>query len=156
MRHTLLLTAALVVQACSSGRPAMPIPTTPEAVTVPAGGGSPLFDRLGGMPAIRAVVDAFVGRVVADSRINSFFRGVDADDFKTKLSDQICQATGGPCTYRGRSMREAHRGMNLTNAHFDALVEDLVGALNQFNVPARERDELLSALGGMRREIVGQ
>lgn len=156
MKHALLLTAALAIQACSSGRPAMPIPATPEAVSVPADVGASLYDRLGGMTAIRAVVDAFVGRVVADARINSFFRGVDADGLKAKLSDQICQAAGGPCTYQGRTMRDTHRGMNITDAHFDALVEDLVGALNQFSVPARERNELLSALGGMRRDIVGQ
>jgi hemoglobin len=115
-----------------------------------------LYQRLGGVAAIRAVVGDFLSRVVADERINAFFRGVDAEDLQAKLVDQICQATGGPCVYRGRSMREAHQGMNITDAQFDALVEDLAAALDRFNVPQREKAELLGALGGMRREIVGQ
>jgi hemoglobin len=134
----------------------MPIPATPEAVSVPSEGGPSLYDRLGGLPAIRAVMGAFHERVMADSRINAFFRGVNWEDLGSKLVDQVCQATGGPCVYRGRSMRDAHRGMNLTNAHFDALVENLVGALNQFNVPERERNELVAALARMRGDIVGR
>jgi hemoglobin len=118
-----------------------------------------LYDRLGGTTAIASVVDAFVANVAADTWINSFFGRVAGDStamrqFKQKMVDQICQGTGGPCTYTGLPMRAAHEGMGLTNAHFDALVEDLVKALDGASVPPAEKDELLGILGPMRADIV--
>ena len=70
------------------------------------------------------------------------------------LVDQICAQTGGPCTYTGRNMKEAHRDMRVTEGEFNALVEHLSMALNSFKVPKREQDELLSALGSMKGDIV--
>jgi hemoglobin len=116
----------------------------------------PLYDRLGGKPAITAVVDDFVGNVAADGRINRFFAGANVPRLKAMLVDQICEASGGPCKYTGRSMKAAHTGMKITDADFNALVEDLVKSLDKFKVPAREKNELLAALGGMKRDIVGQ
>jgi hemoglobin len=113
-----------------------------------------LYERLGGKPAITAVVDDFVARVAADSRINGRFANANIPRLKMNLVDQICSASGGPCTYTGRDMRTAHVGMGITNADFDALVGDLVAALNKFKVPEREKNELLSVLGPMRKDIV--
>jgi hemoglobin len=113
-----------------------------------------LYDRLGGKSAITAVVDTFVARVAADARINKKFARSNIPRVKAMLVDQICMQTGGPCTYTGRSMKEAHRNMAVTEGEFNALVEDLVAALNQFNVPKREQDELLAALGSMKGDIV--
>jgi hemoglobin len=113
-----------------------------------------LYERLGGKPAITAVVDEFVARVATDTRINRFFNGTDIPHFKMVLTDQICEASGGPCKYTGRDMQATHRGMGITNAHFDALVEDLVGALDKFKVPAKEKNDLLAVLGPMRKDIV--
>ncbi|MEK6768230.1 MAG: group 1 truncated hemoglobin [Gemmatimonadota bacterium] len=153
-RYAFTLALGLVGTACrGGGYQAAPAPQ-PAAAASPAG--PSLYQRLGGVDAIRAVVDNFVARVGADARINAFFRGVDLDNLKRLLTEQICEATGGPCRYTGRSMRETHTGMNLTDAHFSALVGDLVGALNQFNVPEREKNELLTALGGMKGDIVGR
>ena len=115
-----------------------------------------LYDRLGGKPAITAVVDDFIGNVAGDGRINQRFAGANIPRLKTMLVDQICQATGGPCTYMGQSMLAAHKGMNIKDADFTALVEDLVKSLDTFKVPAREKNELLGALGGMKPQIVGQ
>jgi len=113
-----------------------------------------LYDRLGGKPAIEAVVNQFIQNVVADDRINAFFANVDANDLSAKLVDQICQASGGPCTYTGRDMKTAHQGMGVKDEHFNALVEDLIAALDQFNVPEQEKGELLGALGPMKGDIV--
>jgi hemoglobin len=115
-----------------------------------------LYDRLGGQPAITAVVDDFIGNVAADSRIKGFFARTDVPGLKRQLVDQVCQASGGPCTYTGRDMMSAHRGMNITDAHFNALVEDLVKTLEKFKVPDKEKGELLAALGGLKPQIVGQ
>lgn len=113
-----------------------------------------LYERLGGMSAITAVVDEFVANVAADTRINRYFVGVDIPRLKRLLVEQICQASGGPCQYTGRSMKESHMGMGLTDADFNALVEDLIMALDKFNVPEQEKNELLALLGPMRPEIV--
>ncbi len=116
----------------------------------------PLYDRLGGKPAIQAVVDDFVGNVAADRRINERFAKADIPRLKTMLVDQICEASGGPCKYTGASMLDAHKGMNITDGEFSALVDDLVKSLDKFKVPAQEKNELLTALGGMKPQIVGK
>jgi hemoglobin len=113
-----------------------------------------LYDRLGGKPAITAVVDEFVARVAADTRINGKFANADIPRLKRMLVDQICQASGGPCTYTGRDMKTAHAGMQITGEQFDALVQDLVGALDKFKVGKQEKNELLSVLGPMKKDIV--
>jgi hemoglobin len=116
----------------------------------------PLYDRLGGKPAIQAVVDDFIGNVAADGRINRRFANANIPRLKTMLVDQICEASGGPCKYMGANMLDAHRGMNITDAEFGALVEDLVKSLDKFKVPAHEKNELLTALGSMKPQIVGK
>jgi hemoglobin len=113
-----------------------------------------LYERLGGKEAITAVVDDFVKRVAADSQINRFFAATDIPKFKANLVDQICEASGGPCKYKGKDMKSAHKGMGITNAHFDALGNDLVASLNHFKVPEKEKSELLAVLGPMRKDIV--
>ena len=113
-----------------------------------------LYDRLGGKPAITAVVDDFVGRAAADTRINGKFANADLPRLKMMLVDQICQASGGPCTYTGRDMKTAHAGMGISGSEFDALVKDLVASLNKFKVPEQEKNELLAALGPMKQDIV--
>jgi hemoglobin len=113
-----------------------------------------LYERLGGRMAIVAVVNDFVGNVARDKRINKFFANTDIPRLKRLLVQQICAGSGGPCRYEGRSMREAHRGLNIRNADFDALVEDLARSLNKFRVRPREQRELLALLGPMRRDVV--
>lgn len=115
-----------------------------------------LYDRLGGKPAITAVVDDFIGNVAGDTRINKRFANADIPRLKRMLVDQICQASGGPCTYTGASMKDAHKGMKITDAEFNALVEDLLKSLDKFKVGAQEKNDLLGALGGMKPDIVNQ
>jgi len=118
-----------------------------------------LYDRLGGKTAIVAVVDEFVANCAADARINKFFAATAADKnrlatFKNNLVDQICEAAGGPCKYQGKDMKSAHAGLGISNADFNALVEDLTKALDKFKVGKTEQDQLLGVLGPMRPQIV--
>jgi truncated hemoglobin YjbI len=118
-----------------------------------------LYVRLGGKKSIKAVVDEFVNNVAGDSRINSFFAKTASDPkrlkkFKDNLVDQICEASGGPCKYKGLDMKTAHKGMGVSSADFGALVEDLVKALDKFHVGETEKNELLGALGPMKGDIV--
>jgi len=113
-----------------------------------------LYERLGGIDSITAVVHDFRDRVAGDSRINQKFARTDLARLTKMLIDQVCEATGGPCKYTGRSMKEAHAGMNVTAGEFNALVEDLVATLNHFKVGKSEQDELLGVLGPLMPEIV--
>ena len=115
-----------------------------------------LYDRLGGKDAIKKVVHEFVGIVVKDARIKKFFAKTNGPKLEGLLVDQVCEATGGPCKYKGKSMADAHKGMKVSDADFTALVEDLTKALDKFKVPDKEKTELLTALGGMKGDIVGK
>ena len=113
-----------------------------------------LYERLGGHESINAVVEDFVARCAADDRINGKFARTDIPRLTQMLQDQVCMASGGPCTYAGRSMRETHDGMGVTAGEFDALVDDLVATLDHFAVPKAEQEELLGILGPLRGDIV--
>ncbi len=119
-----------------------------------------LYTRLGGGSAITAVTDQFIQNVLADPTIADNFQATGSDPyrfalFRERLIDQLCAGTGGPYTYTGKTMYDAHDGMNITNAEFTSLVNALVAALNQFNVPSAEQNELLGILGPMQTDIVG-
>jgi hemoglobin len=113
-----------------------------------------LYDRLGGIEAITAVVESFVARCAGDDQINPKFERTDVPRLKKMLVDQVCEATGGPCTYAGRDMKDTHVGMGVTAGEFDALVGNLVATLGEFSVPKAEQDELLGLLAPMREDIV--
>lgn len=113
-----------------------------------------LYDRLGGLDAIKAVVGEFAGRVLADTRVNKKFAKSDAPRLVLHLQEQICNATGGPCKYTGKDMKSSHKNMKVTKGEFNALVEDLVGALDKFKVPEKEKNDLLGALAPMAAQIV--
>lgn len=132
-----------------------PTPTaTPTTATQTATAATSLYERLGGEEAITAVVTEFLAIVAADSRINGFFANTDLERLKRLLVEQIGEASGGPQKYSGRDMKTAHAGLEITKADFDALVEDLVKALDKFNVGEMEKGELLSVLGPMESDIV--
>ena len=99
-----------------------------------------LYDRLGGKAAITAVIDTFVARVAADPRINRSSPLPLRGEASAQV-DQVCQPKTGGCPTTGRSMKDAHRGMKVTEGEFNALVEDLVAALNRFGMPEQEHDE---------------
>ncbi|HSX58594.1 MAG TPA: group 1 truncated hemoglobin [Tahibacter sp.] len=115
-----------------------------------------LYQRLGGAPGVEAVVDASLRHVHGDLRINIFFENSDLADLRRLLIEQICAATGGPCTYTGRSMEESHSGMNLTDKDFDAFVEDLIAAMTEVKVSPELQQEVLALFGPMRPQVVGQ
>lgn len=129
------------------------------AIAVEPPGVPTLFTNLGGLAAISAVVDDFLGNVVGDSRINKFFAQTVASpervaSLRQNLIDQVCAGAGGPCTYKGGDMKTVHRGMQITDVEFDALVEDLVKSLDKFNVPLTEKAALVGVLAPMRADIV--
>ena len=116
-----------------------------------------LYARLGGYDAIAAVVDDFVGRLVADKKLTKFFVGHSEDSLKKirmHVIDQLCAAAGGPCNYTGRDMRTAHHGLGITNDDWDAAAMHLVESLDKFKVPEKEKNELLAFVTSLKKDIV--
>jgi hemoglobin len=125
----------------------------------PHGRDTSLFRRLGGKRNIGRVVHDFIDRCSKDDRISSFFAATVADPdrrskFESKLVEQICQASGGPCKYRGKTMKAAHAGMGIQSEHFDAMVENLTVSLNQARVRPADQQALLAKLEALKKEIV--
>ena len=130
----------------------------PVAAQTPAAS-KPLYERLGGMPAITAVANGLVDRILADTRVNAWFAHAaasreEATRYKASLANFVCQSVGGPCSYAGPDMVAAHKGRRVTSAAFDAVVEDLTAVLNELKVPVAEKTELLGALAPLKAQIV--
>ncbi len=133
-----------------------------EAVVAPV----TLYTKLGGIDAISAVVDKFIGYVAADPNMVRTFTPLLTDVGKgntarltllrNNLIDQIGEAAGGPLKYKGKDMVTSHKGMNITDVEFNSLVGDLVKALNDFKVAQADQDTLLGVLGGLKSQIVGK
>ena len=102
-----------------------------------------LYERLGDRSAITAFVDGAIGNIAADPRINQRFRNADAHHLQSNLVDLLCLRAGGPCTYAGRNMADAHEAMHIRDDEFDAPVDDIAKSLDKLKVPAAERAEAI-------------
>jgi hemoglobin len=136
---------------CEAGNAAGPLVTRAQEVGTVEGS---LYERLGGVEAITAVARAFDDRAGKDDRINQKFARTNLERLTKEFVDQLCQDSGGPCTYTGLSMKKSHTNMGVTNGEFDAFMEDLVAVLDDFKAGKTEQDQLLSLLRPMREDIV--
>jgi len=116
-----------------------------------------LYKRLGGYDSIAAVTDDFIGRLASDPSLGRFFVGLSQDS-KTRVRQHVveflCNATGGPCAYLGRDMKTAHAGLGITAADWDKAASLLTATLDKFKVPAKEKGEVLTAVTGLKTQIV--
>src|SRR5262249_8073406 len=116
-----------------------------------------LWTRLGGEPAVKAVVHAFVLKAATDPKVD-FTRGgkfkPDIPTLERQLVEFISVASGGPLKYSGRDMKTIHQGMGITDAQFGAIAGDLIAVLKQFKVPEKEINELVGAVAGTKPDIV--
>jgi hemoglobin len=118
-----------------------------------------LYRRLGGREGIAGVVDQFWTNALADARIGPAFKALPAAKalpLRTNIADFICENTGGPCSYGGRTMQEAHKGLKLTKEDVDACNAALAKALDQKGVGAAEKSELMAVVAGLMPTIVNQ
>jgi len=117
----------------------------------------PLYQRLGGYDAIAAVADDFLGRLIQDETLGRFFTGQSTESkmrIRQLVVDQVCAATGGPCVYIGRDMKSSHAGLGITEEEWNTMVKHLVASLDKFNVAEKEKNELIGAITGMKKDIV--
>jgi hemoglobin len=134
-RYLLAALLALCLSACATSSPS-------------------LYRQLGEQEGVARIVDSMLEIMLADVRIKNDFKGTDMKRLRRTLIEQFCVLSGGPCVYSGDSMKEVHGGLEITNARFNALVEDLQSAMDMHQVPSRSQNKLLAKLAPMQREIV--
>jgi hemoglobin len=119
-----------------------------------------LYERLGGVYSIAVVVDDFIDRIMVDPRLNANPRvdeahhRVSAQGFKYYVTEQVCWAAGGPQTYSGRSMADTHRELLISSQEWEAFMDDFHQTLAKFDLPERERGELVAIVESTKDDIV--
>ena len=119
-----------------------------------------LYERLGGVYSIAAVIDAFIDKIMNDPRLNAnpkvneAHHRVSRAGFKYLVTEQVCEAAGGPQRYTGRSMFDSHAQLDITDAQWQAFLDDLKQTLAQFEVPAKEQAELFAIVESTKSDIV--
>ena len=127
------------------------------AITIKTNAQESLYKRLGGYDALAAVTDDFIGRLATNKDMDKFFVGA-SDDTKMKIRqhvlDFLCNKTGGPCIYMGRTMKDTHKGLKITENDWTIAGNLLVETLKKFNVPKKEMDEVLAFVTSLKNDIV--
>jgi hemoglobin len=113
-----------------------------------------LFQDLGGVDGITAIVDRFLFNLADDPRIGHHFAETNVKRFREKLIEQVCELSGGPCDYTGDTMAQSHGGMGVDHADFNALVEDLIEAMEAERTPTTAQNRLLALLAPMHEDII--
>ncbi|MBI4420172.1 MAG: group 1 truncated hemoglobin [Gemmatimonadetes bacterium] len=154
-RKSAVLTLALAALAFAG------CPKTEQQTSRPAAAdtSATLYRRLGGYDAIAAVTDDFLARMLGDSRMAPYFESLDDAGKKRvrqMIVDQLCAATGGPCFYVGADMVTAHKGLNISETAFGVAAQYLTATLDKFQVPQKEKDEVLAIVGSTQSDIVGK
>ncbi|MCR8721739.1 group 1 truncated hemoglobin [Pseudomonas syringae] len=115
-----------------------------------------LYQDLGQRAGIQRIVEGMLMNIAKDERIVEHFKKVNIVRLRDKLVEQLCVEAGGPCRYTGDSMAESHKGQNLTPSDFNALVENLIAAMDTENVPIPAQNRLIARLAPMRGEVLGK
>ena len=113
-----------------------------------------LYHALGQRPGIQRIVEGMLIIAVRDERIGERFKKIDIIRLRDKLVEQLCVEAGGPCKYTGDTMAESHKGQNLTRSDFNALVEDLIDAMDAEGISVPNQNRLIARLAPMRGEVI--
>ena len=113
-----------------------------------------LYQQLGGQPGLVKLMDDFVPRLIADPRMNPFFKDTDRKHLKEQLVAQFCEVSGGPCKRVGPDMKKAHSGFDITKSNFNALVEVLQQSMDAQGIAFGAQNRLLAQLAPMHRDII--
>ncbi len=115
-----------------------------------------IYEKIGGAPAVDAAVDLFYRKVLGDDRISHFFDSVDMDAQIAKQKSFLTMVFGGPNSYTGKDMREAHKHMSLTEEHFNAVAENLVGTLQELGVAEEDINEIAGIAMSVKDDVLNK
>ncbi len=113
-----------------------------------------LYKSLGEKAGLVQLMDDFVPRLFNDPRIGVHFKKTNATNLKEQLVDQVCMASGGPCTYKGGDMKSVHADLDITKGDFNALVEALQLAMEAQGIAFTAQNQLLARLAPMHRDVI--
>lgn len=113
-----------------------------------------LYQQLGEREGIALVVDNLLSEIADNPEVLPLFAKTDILRFRTQLTDHLCQLSDGPCVYQGDNMRDTHRGMNISQAQFNSLVENLLDAMAAANLPTATQNKLLARLVPLYPEVM--
>lgn len=116
--------------------------------------GDPLFGALGGSPGIAKIASKALDLYFTDPRLKDDFDNINRDFLQPRFTAFLCRVAGGPCIYKGHTMKRAHKGLAITEARFNAVVEDLQTAMDESGVPFHTQNRFLARLAPMERDIV--
>lgn len=117
---------------------------------------SSLYDELGQYEGIDNIVRELIFIIAKDERVKERYKGVNLQHFKKGLSDYICEVSGGPCDYANENMKIVHAGHNYTNTEFNAIVDNLILAMDSRGVPSTTQNRLLALLAKDYKDVVYQ
>jgi hemoglobin len=132
------------------------LPISGTATSIDGTAYDSLYQKLGGTPGITRIVEGMLLNAARDPRIVRHFRNIAPERLRDKLVEQLCVDTGGPCTYTGDTLAEAHKGLNLQPAEFNALAENLIASMNSQGVLASVQDQVLAGMTAQRGEVLGK
>lgn len=143
MKRLGLIAAFVLLAACASK-------------TLPPAQDDSLYQALGKKPGITRIVEGMLINVARDDRIKAHFRNVDPGLLRDKLVEKFCVEAGGPCTYTGADMAEAHKGQHIDPTEFNALVENLIKAMDAQHVSVPTQNRLIKRLAAQRAEVMNK
>ncbi len=145
--------AAMTAAFCLHAQ-AQSVPAPSAASAWPMAPAPGLYQAFGEREGLRTLMDDFVVRLKADPRIGDQFRDTNLENLAKSLTEQLCQLSGGPCTYNGPDMKTAHASMDITRAHFNALVEVLQQSMDAKGIPFARQNQMLALLAPMHRDTI--
>lgn len=135
---------------------AQPTPAPSKASAYPVAPAAGLYAALGEQPGIRVLMDDFVARLKAEPRFGKRFKDTKPEMLSERLTEQVCVLSGGPCAYKGASMKDSHADMGITRAEFNLLVQVLQQAMDARGIAFARQNQLLALLAPMHRDVIGQ
>ncbi|CAN5889376.1 hypothetical protein BH11PSE8_BH11PSE8_16300 [soil metagenome] len=147
-------TTAVAAARAAAPAASRPSSVAPSVYTPVAPGDDTLYQALGGQAGLVKLTDDFLVRLLADERMNPFFKDIDEKDFKKQLTKQFCEVSGGPCKLESKGMKHTHSGYDIDKSHFNRLVEVLQQSMDAQGIAFGAQNRLLAQLAPMHRDIV--
>jgi hemoglobin len=114
-----------------------------------------LYDEIGGQAVLETLVDNFIMEIASDNRVLPRFLDSNVNRFREKMIEHMCLLADGPCIYTGDDMVQVHAGMNINSAEFNAIVEDLMSAMDKTGIALSSQNQILERMAPLRPQVIG-
>ena len=115
---------------------------------------STLYQQINGEQGVEKLVDSFINQIGRDEQILAYFKQTNVAHFRQGFITHLCSVTDGPCEYEGDNMVDIHTGMNISKKDFNRVVELLINAMDEQQIPQTVQNQILSRLAPLRPEVI--